>query len=157
MYRSTLTAIVMTGLLAFGCEQKTEGEKAAENTADQAVKKLEEAKEKAQDGTSEAKKMADKNADAAANQGDAAAKSAENAADAAKDGAGNVQSEINSLVSKAKDAIKEAKWTDAEAHVQQIDTLKAKLPEGARKPIDDMLAEVRTMIQKGKAMPAMPH
>ncbi|HEX8340969.1 MAG TPA: hypothetical protein VF624_08685 [Tepidisphaeraceae bacterium] len=150
MYRSTLTALAMTGFLAFGCEQKTETEKAAETNAENTVKKIEEAKEKAQAGTGELNKNAEGAGEAMQNQ-------AGNAAEATKDGAANVQSEINSLASKAQDAVKAGKWSEAETHVSAIDTLKAKLPEGARKPIDDMLTEVRSMIQKGKSMPAMPH
>jgi phage-related protein len=140
MYRSTLTAVAVAGLLAFGCEDKTEAEKAADNAGSAANKQLDEVKEKSKDAESEVKN----NTNAAT--------------EAMKDGADSVNSEIKSLVNKAQDAIKDRKWDEAEAHVRSIDTLKNKLPEGARASIDDMVKNVRTAIDNGRKMaPAAAH
>ncbi len=133
-----IAAAMVTGLMALGCEEKTEAEKAAENASDTANKKLEEAQDHSKAGTDAAKERADE------------------LKAGAKEGADAIQSSIDDLVGKAQGAVKDMKWTDAENYVKQIDDLKGKLPEAARTKVDAALTEVKKAIELGKKAPAIP-
>ncbi len=133
MNRALIAAVAAVGLFALGCDNKTDAEKAAENTGDKAAKVLEKAKDHSEAGTDAAKERAD-----ALEKG-------------AKDGADAIQSNIDDLIGKAKAAVKDQKWSDAENYVKQIDAAKNKLPETARAKVDAALAEVKKLIEAGKA------
>lgn len=126
-------------VFAFGCDEKKEAsspevQKAADKTADQAANAMDNTKSAVKDATADAKTAADNNAAAA------------------KSGADANASSIDTLIGKAKDAIKDKKWSDADNYVGQIESLKSKLPADVQPKIDASLADVKKLIAAGKMM-----
>lgn len=146
MIRGTLAALAIAGFFAVGCDNSepagssTEVKDAQKEVGKEAAGALEKTQDVTQDATKAAK-------DAAGN-----------AEAAAKDGASAVQSAVDDLISKAKDACKDAKWSDAENYVKQIEEKKSLLPADYQPKVDSALAEVKKLIEGGKklAAPAMP-
>jgi hypothetical protein len=140
MKRAIISTLALAGLVAVGCEKKSdtpvtpEVKSAAESTGAAAAGMMDKAKEAAAEGTAA---MKDK---------------AEAVKETSMDTAAATQTGIDSLIEKAKTAVKEGKFSDAEGYVKQIQDLKAKLPEPAQAKIDSALAEVTKLIQSGKAL-----
>jgi len=170
MKRTLLAAAALSAMFAFGCDKSNEAptpeaQKTADNAADTAKDKLSDIKGAVKEGTSEAKDQADKNADAAKNQADAMKDQTKNQADAMKDqakkdeaaaktGAENNQSTLDDLISKAKSAVSDKRWTDADNYVKQIEDLKGKLPVDQQPKVDAALTPLKQAIDMGKkAMP----
>ena len=159
MKRTLLTAAAMSALLAFGCDKSNEAptpeaQKTADNAASTAKDKLNDIKSDVKQGTSEAKDQADKNADAMKNQADAMKDQAKKDEAAAKAGAENNQSSLDDLISKAKSAVSDKRWTDADNYVKQIEDLKGKLPMDQQAKVDAALTPLKQAIDMGKkAMP----
>jgi len=140
MKRGIISTLALTGLIALGCEKKTdvpvtpEVKSAGNSTGSEAAGALEKVEDAAKEGTAAAKDKA------------------EATKDAAVDGATAVQSSIEVLIEKAKTAVKDRKFSDAESYIKQIQDLKAKLPEPAQSKIEAAIAEVTKLIESGKAL-----
>ena len=159
MKRTLLAAAALSAMFAFGCDKSNEAptpeaQKTADNAADTAKDKLSDIKGAVKQGTSEAKDQADKNADAAKNQADAMKDQAKKDESAMKTGAENNQSTLDDYISKAKSAINEKRWSEADSYVQKIEDLKGKLPVDQQAKVDAALTPLKQAIDMGKkAMP----
>ncbi|MGN6625025.1 MAG: hypothetical protein ACTHLN_00270 [Tepidisphaeraceae bacterium] len=138
MNRGVFTAFALAGLLAFGCEKKEASspqvQDAADKTGKEAADALGQVKSDVNKGVEQAKD------NAAANT------------DNMKAGADAIQNNVDDLISKAKDAVKDKKWSDAEDYLAQIKDLKSKLPAETQPKIDASIAEVQKLIDAGKTL-----
>jgi hypothetical protein len=124
-------------LMFTGCEKKDSSndvKQAADKTGSQAADALDKAKSNVNTGVDQAK--------GSANQ----------AADAAKSNMEGLQKQIDDLIAKAKDAVKDKKWSDAENYVAQIKQMETPLPQTAQDKINANLADVQKLIDAGKQM-----
>ncbi|MGC4034115.1 MAG: hypothetical protein QM754_20735 [Tepidisphaeraceae bacterium] len=145
MKRFLIAAVASASLMAFGCDDKNEQkaatpelDKAADKTAAEGKDQLSGVKKTVEGGVEQAK-------DEAAKQGAAAKDAAAASGDA-------IQKQADELISKAKTAVEEKKFADAQGYVDQLKTLKGKLPADAQKKVDDQLAEVDKLIAAGKQL-----
>ena len=138
MKRFLTSAVIVAGLVLFGCEKKEDSSKdvnqAANKTANQAADSLNKAKSNVNEGADQAK-------DAAKQAGNAAASNVD-----------MVQKQIDDLIAKAKDAVKDKKWSDAENYIAQIKSMETSLPQVAQDKINANLADVQKMIDAGKQL-----
>src|SRR5690349_7478205 len=106
MKRLLVSAVIVAGLVLVGCEKKDDSAKdvnqAADKTANQAADSLNKAKSNVNEGASQAKDAAKEGGNAAASNVDA------------------LQKQIDDLIAKAKDAVKDKKWSDAEGYIAQV-------------------------------------
>jgi len=138
MKRFLTSAVIVAGLVLFGCEKKEDSSKdvnqAANKTANQAADSLNKAKSNVNEGADQAK-------DAAKQAGNAAASNVD-----------MVQKQIDDLIAKAKDAVKDKKWSDAEGYIAQVKSMETSLPQVAQDKINANLADVQKMIDAGKQL-----
>ena len=138
MKRFLTSAVIVAGLVLFGCEKKEDSSKdvnqAANKTANQAADSLNKAKSNVNEGADQAK-------DAAKQAGNAAASNVD-----------MVQKQIDDLIAKAKDAVKDKKWSDAEGYIAQVKSMETSLPQPAQDKINANLADVQKMIDAGKQL-----
>src|SRR4029078_12832279 len=138
MKRFHTSAVIVAGLVLFGCEKKEDSSKdvnqAANKTANQAADSLNKAKSNVNEGADQAK-------DAAKQAGNAAASNVD-----------MVQKQIDDLIAKAKDAVKDKKWSDAEGYIAQVKSMETSLPQSAQDKINANLADVQKMIDAGKQL-----
>jgi len=138
MKRFLTSAVIVAGLVLFGCEKKEDSSKdvnqAANKTANQAADSLNKAKSNVNEGADQAK-------DAAKQAGNAAASNVD-----------MVQKQIDDLIAKAKDAVKDKKWSDAEGYIAQVKSMETSLPQSAQDKINANLADVQKMIDAGKQL-----
>lgn len=139
MFRGTIAAMAITGLVAFGvgCDD------ASENAAEDAAKTTETAKDRVDDATKAAKDKADATLDGKADN-------------AAKDGADAVQNAAKELLDKANAAIKDKNWTDAENYLKQAEEKVPMLPAEHQPAVKGSIDTTRKAIEAAKAVPAMP-
>jgi len=130
--------MIIAGLVLVGCEKKEDSSKdvkqAADKTANQAADSLNKAKSNVNEGADQAK-------DAAKAGGNAAASNVD-----------MLQKQIDDLIAKAKDAVKDKKWSDAEGYITQIKSMETSLPQAAQDRINANLADVQKMIDAGKQL-----
>ncbi|HEY0009258.1 MAG TPA: hypothetical protein VGB55_11080 [Tepidisphaeraceae bacterium] len=122
-----IAAAALAGLLSMGCEEKREG------VTDQA--------------TDAAEKSANQGSDALNKAENAVEKGVENAGEGAQATGSNIQE----LIGKAKDSLDKNNFDEASTYVKQAEDMKSKLPEAARKPLENALDEVKRKIQEGKS------
>ena len=138
MTRLLASFVLAASLVFIGCEKKDETakdvNKAAEKTGEQAADALDKAKGNVDKGVDQAQ-------DAAKDAGKAEAKMME-----------GVEKQIDDLINKAKDAVKDKKWSDAEAYIAQAKPMIAKLPQASQDRVNANLADVQKMIDAGKQM-----
>ena len=138
MTRLLASFVLVAGLAFVGCDTKDNTQhdvnKAADKTANQANDALEKAKD-----------SVDKGADQAAG-------AAKDAGKAEANMVANLEKQIDDLINKAKDAVKDKKWSDAENYITQAKPLIAKLPQAAQDRINASLADVQKMIDAGKTL-----
>jgi ElaB/YqjD/DUF883 family membrane-anchored ribosome-binding protein len=131
MKRLLASAVIVAGLVFAGCEKKDESAKdvnqAADKTASQAQDALNKAKSNVNDGIDKAKETAGSNMEA-------------------------IQKQIDDLIAKAKDAVKDKKWSDAEGYIAQIKSMETNLPQAVQDKINANLADVQKMIDAGKQL-----
>ena len=138
MNRLLASFVLAAGLVCFGCDTRDDTtkdvNKAADKTANQANDALEKTKDSVNKGVDQAQ-------DAAKDAGKAEANMM-----------ANVEKQIDDLINKAKDAVKDKKWSDAEAYLAQAKPMIAKLPQTAQDRINVSLADVQKMIDAGKQL-----
>lgn len=138
MKRVLASAVLASSLLLVGCDKKDDTSKQVENATDSTAKEAGNAMDKMKgavsDGVDKSKEMAKSGADSAMAAGDA------------------MQKQIDELISKAKTAVGDKKWDDADGYLTQIKALEAKLPVEAQQKIDASMADVKKMIDAGKSM-----
>ena len=138
MNRLLASFVLAAGLVCFGCDTRDDTtkdvNKAADKTANQANDALEKTKDSVNKGVDQAQ-------DAAKDAGKAEANMM-----------ANVEKQIDDLINKAKDAVKDKKWSDAEAYIAQAKPMIAKLPQAAQDRINVSLADVQKMIDAGKQL-----
>jgi DNA anti-recombination protein RmuC len=138
MKRLLASALIVAGLFFVGCEKKDDSAKdvnqAANKTADQAADSLNKAKANVDKGVDQAQ-------DAAKDAGKAQANMME-----------GVEKQIDDMINKAKDAVKDKKWSDAENYIAQAKPMIAKLPQASQDRINASLADVQKMIDAGKQL-----
>lgn len=135
MIRGTLAVLAVASLLAVGCDNNEPSSTSPE-----------------------VKDAADKVAAEGANAVDKARDKAGEATDAAKDGADANQKAIDDLLAKAKEAIKDKKWPDAENLLKQAEEKKSLLPADKQPPVQTAIDEARKLINAGKnlSVPGLP-
>ena len=138
MTRLLASFVVAASLVFVGCDTKDDSRKdvntAADKTANQANDALEKAKDNVDKGVDQAQ-------DAAKDAGKAEANMME-----------GVEKQINDLISKAKTAVNDKKWSEAEAYIAQAKPMLAKLPQASQDRINANIADVQKMIDAGKQM-----
>jgi len=139
MKRAIFTTLALSAVFAVGCDDQnvtptTEVKDAANSTGNNAADAMDNVSDAAKQGVETTKDKA------------AIAK------EAAVDEAAAVENSITTLVDKAKVAVKDAKFADAENYITQIEGLKSKLPVAAQVKIDSAIAEVKKLIESGKAL-----
>jgi ElaB/YqjD/DUF883 family membrane-anchored ribosome-binding protein len=131
MKRLLASAVIVAGLAFAGCEKKDESAKdvnqAADRTAGQAADALNKTKSNVNEGVNQAKETAGANMEA-------------------------IQKQIDDLIAKAKDAVKDKKWSDAEGYIAQIKSMETNLPQAVQDKINANLADVQKMIDAGKQL-----
>lgn len=153
MYRSIISSLALTALLAVGCDDTKNAVDAAKDKANAAASTATDAAKSAADS---AKSAADSAKDSAAGAVDAAKDKAAGAVDAAKDKAAGAMDAVKEaatkqatdLYDKAMAAVKENKITDAEGILNQLTALKDKLPADWASKIDSL----KSAIDKAKAL-----
>lgn len=138
MTRLLASFALAAGMIFVGCDSKDDSRKdvnkAAEKTGSQAADALDKAKGNVEKGVDQAQNAAKQGAKAEANNMEA------------------MQKQIDDLIAKAKDAVKDKKWSDAEGYLAQIKAMETNLPQAFQDRINANLADVQKMIDAGKQM-----
>ena len=137
MKRLIASSFLVAAFVLFGCEKKDSSkdvQQAADKTASQATDALNKAKGNVNQGVDEAQKAAKEGAKMDASNLE------------------TLQKNIDDLIAKAKDAVKDKKWSDAEGYIAQIKQIETPLPQPAQDKINANLADVQKMIDAGKTL-----
>ncbi|MBC8109410.1 MAG: hypothetical protein H7Z14_22695 [Anaerolineae bacterium] len=138
MKRLLASFVLAAGLVVVGCDTRDDSQKDVNKAADKTANQASDALEKAKDNV-------DKGVDHAQDAAKTEAKNAGANMEA-------VQKQIDDLIAKAKDAVKDKKWSDAEGYIAQIKTMAANLPAEYQTKVNTNLADVQKMIDAGKQL-----
>ena len=150
-------AIVATGLLTIGCDEKPAATPtpAASSDATPATPAMPGALEKARD---QAQSTVDAAQAKMAATGDDASKAAADAGAKASDAGNAIVGQAQTLFDNAKAAIQKANLNDAQKYVDQLNALKAKLPADWQAKVDEvtkMLSDAKSKLGN-MSLPSMP-